>query len=82
MLLYKLLMKLNKYLQLQLLEKVKINQLINNIPYIRYYYYLKINMIIKKKKNNIYKAECSLFLLTILSRFFVLVKRILVLLIT
>ena len=78
MLLYKLLMKLNKYLQLHLLEKVKIN----NIPYIRYYYYLKINMIIKKKKNNIYKAECSLFLLTILSRFFVLVKRILVLLIT
>ena len=57
MLLYKLLMKLNKYLQLQLLEKVKINQLINNIPYIRYYYYLKINMIIKKEKNNIYKAE-------------------------
>ena len=50
-------MKLNKYLQLQLLEKVKINQLINNIPYIRYYYYLKINMIIKKEKNNIYKAE-------------------------
>ena len=57
MLLYKLLMKLNKYLQLQLLEKVKINKLINNIPYIRYYYYLKINMIIKKEKNNIYKAE-------------------------